>query len=428
MRYTLPKIASLLLFIALPTWAVAQDAPPELDVVEDTTLEIVLDDPLAPQAFEPYYDQSWNLAPEHACGLQVRGWVNGGFMANADSPTSGYNGPYNTIDRSNEGNLNQLYLLAERDLPECGWGVGGRADLMYGQDFFLAQSKGLELNQDGSTDWNTGSYGIALPQAYASIGNQNLSALVGHFDSLMGYETIAAEDNFFYSKSYHYQFARPNGHWGGLVNWSPYCGLSLQAGLQMGWNALDAEQDEVGFIGKVRYDHCSGIWTSFAMITGDEFNNEAQDAAVTDDFTARTNFSWLVGVPVCCQLDYVAHAFYGVQDDIAAAGGEANWYGIDHYLYYTVNDCWKVGARVEWFNDADGTRVGLNRANNATVPPLAGDFYSATVGINWSPNANITIRPEARYDWQQDNAAALAYDDRNSDEQFTYGIDAIIKF
>ncbi len=93
MRYTLPKIASLLLFIALPTWAVAQDAPPELDVVEDTTLEIVLDDPLAPQAFEPYYDQSWNLAPEHACGLQVRGWVNGGFMANADSPTSGYNGP-----------------------------------------------------------------------------------------------------------------------------------------------------------------------------------------------------------------------------------------------------------------------------------------------------------------------------------------------
>ena len=41
-----------------------------------------------------------------------------------------------------------------------------------------------------------------------------------------------------------------------------------------------------------------------------------------------------------------------------AAFEDADWYGINQYLLYTLGDKkWSAGARVEWFRDDDGTRV-----------------------------------------------------------------------
>jgi hypothetical protein len=426
------KFGAVILLSAAPTLAIADDLPPELDVVSASSSDLVVAD--AESTLYDYdkgaqcCDAPWRLFPQNDCGSSIRGWVNGGIMGNADSPSSGFNGPYNAIDRSNEGTLNQLYMIGEFALPECGWGIGGRVDALYGQDYFLAESIGMEKTNTGTPHWNTGTYGFAIPQAYASIGNQSLSVQLGHFYSVVGYEGLMAPDNFFYSKSYSYQFAGPFTHWGGQVNWKPSESWTFQAGLHQGWDALEKVQDEIGFVGKARYDHCSGIWTSFALVSGEDGNNSAADPNVVDDFTARTRYSWLVGLPVGCNMEYVFHNWYGVQDDVTAVGSEANWYGIDQYLYYTVNDCWRIGGRFEWFRDADGTRVGLNRANNPNGPPLNGDFYSATLGLNWSPNANITIRPEVRVDWQNNNTSGLAYDDGNNDDQFTYGIDAIFRF
>ena len=63
-------------------------------------------------------------------------------------------------------------------------------------------------------------------------------------------------------------------------------------------------------------------------------------------------------------------------------GHTAYWYGVDQYLYYTINDCWKAGIRVEWFRDEDGTRVGLNRLTNTNDPPYGRNFYSFSAGVN----------------------------------------------
>ena len=82
--------------------------------------------------------QSWFLIPQGE-RLKVYGWLDGGFIGNTDSPSSKFNGPYNAVDRSNEGMFNQAYLVMERLLPKDGsFGVGGRADLLYGEDFLLA--------------------------------------------------------------------------------------------------------------------------------------------------------------------------------------------------------------------------------------------------------------------------------------------------
>lgn len=373
-------------------------------------------------------DDRWYLLTQREGGLNVQGWVDAGFMGNTSSPNSRFNGPYNAVDRSNEGMLNQIYVFAEKALDPCCIGIGGRVDLMYGEDFLLAESIGIEKRQDGSAHWNGQYYGLAFPQAYATVGTQSMNLQVGHFYSVVGYEGVMAPDNFFYSKALSYQFAGPFTHWGAQANWNPNESLSLQLGVTNGWDAFDRVSDDPGFVGKIRYeDCCTGIWTSFAAVTGKEFNNGA-NRPINNAFTNRTRYSWLVGVPVTSRWEYVFHHWLGFQKDGKVGGGDANWYGIDQYLYYRINDCWKGGFRFEWFRDEDGTRVGLNRTRNPNNPPFQGNFYSASLGMNWTPTSNLTVRPEIRYDWFDGGAVRQPFADGQKDHQLLIGVDAILRF
>ncbi|HPM81650.1 MAG TPA: outer membrane beta-barrel protein [Candidatus Anammoximicrobium sp.] len=362
--------------------------------------------------------------------LQFYGWLDAGFVGNTSSPNSRFNGPYNAVDRSNELMFNQGYLVSEIGLPRDGSvGVGGRLDLLYGEDFLLAQSVGWELNDDGTPGWNGHEYyGLAMPQAYIEAGTCNLSVKIGHFYSIVGYEGVMAPYNFFYSKSYSYQFAGPFQHWGGQVDWQLNEAWQVQAGLINGWNALDREQDTVNFIGRVKYTNPDrGWWTSFALITGDEYNNVANlTRTVPADQTNRTRYSWIVDLPITCRWEYVFHHWLGYQEAGAADGSDADWYGLDQYLYYTINECWKVGGRLEWFRDEEGTRVGLNRPSNPNNPPFVGDFWSLSVGANWTPTTNLIVRPELRWDWF--DGVGLPYADGAKDDQLLLAADVIWRF
>lgn len=359
--------------------------------------------------------------------IEFRGWIDAGYIWNTQDPASRFNGPYNAVDRSNEPMMNQLYFIGEKKLPTGRPGVGGRVDLLYGEDFFLAESIGMEKRPDGSPHWNKEYYGLALPQAFVSLGSQRLSLQLGHFYSVVGYEGVMAPDNFFYSKAYSYQFAGPFTHWGAQGNFKVNERWNVNLGLTNGWDALDRVSDDVGFVGKVRYDNpTNGRWTSFALVTGKEFNNSA-GLAIPDDFTNRTRFSLLAGTPIRCNNEYVFHYWSGVQEDGSFGGDNANWYGIDQYVYHTINECWKAGARFEWFRDDDGTRVGLNRANNPNVPPYAGNFYSISLGLNYRPTENLVFRPDVRFDWV-DGVPTLPYDDGNENSQTMFGFDAILSF
>ena len=101
---------------------------------------------------------------DHSCGdvlrffaesdIQFDGWIDAGYMGNTSSPDSRFHGPYNAVDRSDEAMLNQIYLVAEKALPTCGHGIGGRIDYLYGEDYLLAESIGMEKRPDGSARWN----------------------------------------------------------------------------------------------------------------------------------------------------------------------------------------------------------------------------------------------------------------------------------
>ncbi len=355
--------------------------------------------------------------------VTFRGWINGGYLGNTQSPASLFHGPYNSVDRD-EIMANQVYGIFERTLPEDQFGLGGRADIFYGLDYNVAASLGWELRPDGTPDWNSNQfYGLTIPQLYADFGRSDLHLQLGHFYTIVGYEGVPATSNFFYSKAYSYQFAGPFTHWGGLTNWAPNDNWAFASGLVNGWNALDRLDDDVNYLGKVVYSADERAWeTSFAIITGAGTND-----ALTSTGT-QTRYSWIVDVNPTGKLEYVFHHWLGVQDqDPTRAGGTALWYGIDQYLYYTLSDSLRSGLRFEWFRDEAGTRVGINRVGNPVSTGFKGSFYSTSFGLNWIPNPNVLFRPELRWDFF-DGSGGKPFDDGTKDYQLLLGLDLIVQF
>ena len=84
--------------------------------------------------------------------------------------------------------------------------------------------------------------------------------------------------------------------------------------------------------------------------------------------------------------------------------------GITNYLFYSLNDCWKLGGRMEWWK----TNVITGESTS---------FYDLTGGVNYWVNANTVVRPEVRYDWTP--AEEAVGDDYN---QFSFSIDAVFTF
>ncbi|HEY2249677.1 MAG TPA: outer membrane beta-barrel protein, partial [Planctomycetaceae bacterium] len=140
----------------------------------------------------------------------------------------------------------------------------------------------------------------------------------------------------------------------------------------------------------------------------------------------RTRYSFIISKQITPRVEYVFHQWAGIQQDGAPGGGSAKWYGIDQYLCYRMNDCWRLGLRGEWFRDQEGTRVGLTEPSNPNKAPLPGSYGSLTVGANWTPQTNIMIRPELR--WDTYSGSARPFDDGTKTYQLLLGCDAIVQF
>ena len=75
---------------------------------------------------------AWNAAASTS-----HGWLAQSFTWNTSNPSDRFNGPVTWTDRSNDYQLNQAYIFAEKatDTGGCGWDFGCRADVMGGTDY-----------------------------------------------------------------------------------------------------------------------------------------------------------------------------------------------------------------------------------------------------------------------------------------------------
>ena len=416
---------------------------PLLDEDEDVDVDVDVDDEQSESdlgemvdlysgcepACDPY--APWTLPQPgvlQRLGIKMGGWVEHGITVNADDPVDRYNCTVALNDRHGEWMMNQLWLYLSKpiDATACDLQIGGHVDMFYGTDWRYAQGFGLEDRINGANDL----YGFSIPQMYLELGARNLSVKMGRMAGLLGFEAPPAVANFFYSHSFATSFAEPLLVTGLMADYRLTEQWSVQAGFHRGWYMWEDVNDDVDFMAGLKwksYDRRTSM--AYAVTTGDQKN------------LAPFGENWfgsmfLLQHQVNDRVRYILQHDLGHADGLAG-GNDAEWYGVNQYLLYTLNERWAAGLRFEWFRDDDGARVmgvgnflGANRGWQGG-PGFAGNFYEVTLGLNYKPRPNIWFRPEVRWDWYNgttDPGGNLPYDDGQGRDQFTAAIDMIITY
>ncbi len=360
---------------------------------------------------------------EEAHWLQLGGWVRQSFTWNPDKPSNGFNGPLTFTDRANEYQMNQAWLYVGPDVDTEGFGIdiGGRVDVVYGTDARFTQAQGLDDNI--ISDANSRFYKMAIPQMYAEVGVGPLSVKMGHFFTIIGYEVVPAVDNFFVTQAYTMQYGEPFTHTGALANLDLGFGFSALGGFTRGWDNWEDSNDDLSFLGGLSWaNEDLGTSAAFAITSGDEDPNGQNN---------RTMFSVVISQQVADDVLYVFQHDHGFEDDGAtgAMGGayDAEWYGINQYLFLTLTDTLSVGGGFEWFRDDDGVRV---ITPNQPAGGFAGNFYQTRAGVNFKPLDNVLLRTEGRWDWYSgaDPMGQRPYDTGQDNSQFTWATDLILTY
>lgn len=384
--------------------------------------------------------------------LKFGGWLNSSISANMNGNNSdGFNGPITFNDRTGEVQLNQLYLYLQKAVNVNGdsFDIGGRVDFMYGTDSIFTQAYGNAGVNRGNWDLHlTGRderfYGIALPQAYAEFNlpvGTGLDVKVGHFYTIIGYEVVTAPDNFFVTKPYTMQYGEPFTHTGVLANYAINDNWNLAAGAVTGSNTggwdgnFDRGLGNWAFLGGV-------TWTSTDAGTSLAVTSTA--GHVAENNSGAWNMYSVVGKhDFKDNLHYIIQHDHGFADNVGALSnnGNAEWYGLNQYLIYDVNDKLSAGLRAEWFRDHNGYRVngpgrcfaaagnigsGNFACPNTPAYPLSGSsYYGITAGLSYKPAKWLNLRPNVRYDFT-DNVKA--FDNGNGRNQLLFTADVVVTF
>ncbi len=360
----------------------------------------------------------WTLFGQSCSGVTVGGWLSAGIFGNARGTAN--NGPLGFNDVGDGATFNQFYLFAEKAADTGGYGTdwGFRVDYVFGADGQDTQAFGAGgLGRGWDNRWDTsGDYGSAMPQLYAEFAIDNLSIKAGHFYTIIGWEVVPAPDNFFYSHAYTMFYGEPFTHTGFLATYSVSDNLTAHGGWVQGWDTgFDNTLKSDMFLGGLSYGLSDDATLTWACSAG----NVGITPAGVDLGSGYMN-SFVLELILTDDLTYIFQHDLGKNDGGPADG---DWYGINQYLQYQLNDCWAAGMRIEWFRDNDGVRISQNGA-------ATGSYYELTAGLNWRPQANVTVRPELRYDWFNGVAAAgnQPFNNGNSTDQFSGGFDVIFTY
>jgi hypothetical protein len=333
------------------------------------------------------------------CGWSAGGWVSLGYSSQ-QLPA------FNTLDDTVQ--LQQGWLFAEKAIDTSnGFDIGGRIDYVYGTDGPNTQAFGTDpRGWDNSWD-NGGEYGHAIPQLYMEAGYGDLSVKIGHFYTIIGFEVVQATGNFFYSHAYTFNFSEPFTHTGVLATYQASDDVTVWGGYTFGWDSgFDDNGDS--FLGGISMGLTDDLTLTYATIGGRFGENRFNGVEKGYMHSIVANYA------ISDSLTYVFQS--DVLDTEDGAGDLAReTFGINQYLLKQINDCWGVGARFEWWNAEGFAATGL--------PPGDQDIYALTLGVNHRPHANVIVRPEIRWDWDDSNTFL-----EKGDDQTTFGIDTIITF
>lgn len=366
---------------------------------------------------------------------QFGGWLQTGVYANEHGSSAGVENGYPLGNVSQTGwHVQQLWLYAERQVDTGGYGVdwGFRADAMFGNNAGYAQSW-----SDGSFDgeWNdslTGDgYGYAIPRLYFALGFNRWTLKLGKFDTIMGYETLAAPTNFFYSHSYLFNH-EPITHTGALLNFAANDYLSFNFGLTTGADTgFGNDYGDFGVVGGVNLQITEKLALGYSVMWNnlhglDERYNNSKTSGGWDyygclysDKGEELLHTLLLTWNITERLTYVGQINYGSLSE--KYDREGTWkiyeqFGFANYLFYTLTERLSLGLRMEWFRQNDlESKIHQN-------------CYEMSVAANYKLNNWLTIRPEVRYDAIFGDYATPMFGDGTENKQLSGGLALIAEF
>lgn len=349
--------------------------------------------------------------------IKLFGWLQQGFTGNPDSPANRRNFGVNFNNRANDYQLNQFYLVLERQVQGDEFNIGFRIDSLTGTDSSGLSSNGW-FDHVVPTSRRGDRIGYAMPQFYLDFhipgvfeGGSELR--VGNFYTLHVNEQSTGTNTDFYSHTYAWNYS-PFTHFGALLINHLTDTVSLQNGIVRGWDQTwDDNNGSVTWHGMLNYaatDKSQAAWVSWTW--GPERDNDSKHyrALFTADVNQKfgpDNKFWL-WLESLMGYEAAAEAF---------TGRDATWYGAHCKLLYNASEKVILGTRLEWFADPYDVRI----ANG-----LGGDDYFAwTAGITFRPWEKLRIRPEFRYDWA---GRTRPYNDDTKRNQTTLAVDCIWDF
>jgi Putative beta-barrel porin-2, OmpL-like. bbp2 len=350
-------------------------------------------------------------------GFDIGGWAQLGYH---DRNLPQFN------RRKHEYQLQQMWAYAERAVDGSqGFDLGGRIDYLYGTDGPDTQSFGID-NDHWDNGWDNGpDYGHAIPQLYVEAAYGDWSIKAGHFFTLIGYEVVAAPDNFFYSHAYTMYNSEPFTHTGTLATYNYTEDIKLYGGWVFGWDS-GFEDNGDAYLGGASVDLTDDLNVTSTLVAGRFSDNLSSEERGFMSSTVAT-----AHLTECTRYVFQTD----ILDSEDAAGATVrDTFGINQYLFRDFSSRFGIGARMEWWN-VNADSAGFRGDAASTTFDYVGDYdvYALTLGANFRPHPNLIIRPEIRWDHvfgdkDTRTAADLALLENDADHQTTFGIDTIFLY
>lgn len=398
-------------------------------------------------------------------GINLGGFVSAGYNYNwlavaphssaSSSPSAGSasaNGN-NTNIRMFDRDANTFITNGDISLEKAPTGpgtAGFRADILFGRHAQL-----LDASTIGDSTDNFG-IGQAYVEYIANVGN-GLDIKAGRFLSIVGAESVFSKDNWNTSRGLLYTLAQPITHNGVLLSYKVSDMVDTKLGLVNGWDSSIDNNNSKTLMAQVALHPISGLDVTQNYIIGSEQTRLVRSSSTAtagnapDRNTRQLLDTVIAWTPIQGndRWKILGNFDVGWEERAASVEGVSIWEGLAVMTKYDVNDWLTLAARMEYFNDNDGARIGnlngitgvVNCPNGqatCTQPTVdATNLYEMTYTADIKLAKNLITRLEWRYDWATDPIFDLSNGKGNgsnetyvgaSNSQHTLGAEVIYVF
>lgn len=295
---------------------------------------------------------------------------------------------YNLGD--NEDESNNYHTFSDDDFT-----MTPSAQIGVSNDYFVIDALFGSLAEDlNDTDGE-----FFLHQAYGILPIGPWTAMVGHFDTMLGNEVINPGDNPNITRSFLFGYT---------INFQ---NTGIRAMIEPGIEFIDEFYIGVGNGWDTIYDEGENQEKTFEAAFGTTIGTASLFVAMnygqeTDDQTRQT-YTAVFGMPLSDTLSLTLNGVMGKGEEegaytsvVTGVADDGTWYGVGSYLTYEYDSTKSVTVRYEYLQDPGGSRLGFTSTDANTWTEVDDDavLESFTVTPQLLVGDYGTLRAEYRLD------------------------------